>query len=87
MILNVYSIYDIKSEVYSHLDLFKNNGEALRFYKQIMLKKQNIMTAFPEDFFLHRLGQFDDSLGCFKNLKVENVCCLNSFRKEEDGKE
>lgn len=70
MIKKIYSIRDAKSEVYN-LPFYKTtHGEAERDFQTMANDEKTTINAYPEDFDLFYLGEYDDNLGGFKPLKT-----------------
>lgn len=62
-VLNIYSVCDEKTGRFITLELFLNDVEAQRFLKSQLSNSKSLMSQFPEDFKLYRLGRFDASNG------------------------
>lgn len=58
---NVYSVYDSVSEEFGLPVLFKNDVQAYRSFKKEVLENDKV--AFPSDYKLFRIGEFDDETG------------------------
>lgn len=65
MIRNVYSVYDIKAELYGVPFFMHTNGEAVRAFKRLVSDPQSLPSTAPGDFQLMHLGTFNDSTGQF----------------------
>jgi len=61
MILNVYSIYDSKSGVYSRPFFSLNNATAIRSFVQVANDQSTEIARHSADFSLHLIGTFDDT--------------------------
>lgn len=65
MILKAFSIYDIKSEVFSNPFFMSTNGEAIRAFKDLVTDKNTMVGRHPSDYRLMCLGKFDNVSGSF----------------------
>jgi hypothetical protein len=63
MLLNVFSIYDSKSEMFSQPFFSPTPGAAMRAFSSEVNKEGSDFNRFPDDYTLHHLGTFDDALG------------------------
>jgi len=63
MLLNMYSIYDSKSKVYSKPFYCLNQDIALRSIVDLLTNGDSDPRRHPEDFHLYYIGEFDDSTG------------------------
>jgi hypothetical protein len=65
MILKVFSVYDIKAEVYSSPFFMAMTGEAVRAFKDLANDSNTTVGRHPNDFRLTCLGSFDSNDGTF----------------------
>ncbi len=65
MKLNIYSIYDVASGLYSRPFFTQSDGEATRSFNDIACDTDHPIGKHPEDYTLFRLGVFDDTNGSF----------------------
>jgi len=80
MIVNVYSIFDSKSRVFSRPYYCINGDVALRGFAQLANDKQTEIGAHPADFTLFCIGTFDDELGALYSLaQHENLGLAATF--------
>lgn len=63
MIVKLFSVYDVKAEVYNAPMPFKTNGEALRSFSDMASRSDTMIGRHPGDFKLVVLGEFDDMTG------------------------
>jgi hypothetical protein len=61
MIYKMFSVHDVKSEVYSTPYCFKATGEAVRWFSDSSNDEKSTLNKHPEDFTLFELGEYDDS--------------------------
>lgn len=60
MLLNIYSVYDEKSEAFGIPFFVINDALALRNYDVLLNDDNSIVSKFPSDFKLYRIGVFND---------------------------
>ncbi|QXP08113.1 MAG: nonstructural protein [Arizlama microvirus] len=60
---NAYSILDTKSKIYNNPHFLINDAVAIRQFGLIVNDKESIISKYPEDFRLYRVGTFDMSTG------------------------
>ncbi len=75
MKLNIYSIYDTASGLYSRPIFSQSDGEAKRSFQDLVNQEDHPVGKHPEDYSIFRLGIFDDVKGSFINEDNE---CLNT---------
>lgn len=62
--LNLYSVRDVKANRFSGVIAFPNDEMAHRAFKSaVNTKNGGLLSEFPEDAQIHRLGKFDDEKG------------------------
>lgn len=69
MLLNVYSIFDVKAKIYSNPFFMSHNGQALRAFSDLVTDSKSMINKHPTDYMLYRLAEFDDNAGIFTALK------------------
>lgn len=67
MIHKVFSVYDVKSEVYGRPFCAVAVGEALRAFKDLASDKNTTVGRYPDDFKLCQVGEFNDLTAEYKN--------------------
>jgi len=72
MKLNIYSIFDSASGLYSRPFFTQSDAEAMRSFEDIATDAEHPIGKHPEDYSLHRIGIFDDNNGKLQN--EENEC-------------
>ncbi|QXP08259.1 MAG: nonstructural protein [Arizlama microvirus] len=60
---NAYSILDVKSKIYNNPHFLINDAVAIRQFGIIVNDKESIISKYPEDFRLYRVGTFDMNTG------------------------
>lgn len=66
MKLEVFSVYDSKTAVYSHPFFTVSLGAALRAFSDCLLDNNHPFSRHPGDYSLYHLGSFDDSTATFE---------------------
>lgn len=74
MVQLVYSVYDLKTEVWMPPTVFVNEGHARREMGRF-LRRGGQMAEFPDDYELCQIGTFDDSCGRMEALPVPKLVC------------
>lgn len=67
MILNLYSIYDLKAGVYNTIFTQLNDSVAQRSFIQLLKDANSSISLSPEDYVLYCVGSFDDNQGFIDN--------------------
>ncbi len=73
MKLNIYSIFDSASGLYSRPFFTQSDAEAMRSFEDIATDADHPIGKHPEDYSLFRIGIFDDMKA---KLQDENNECL-----------
>jgi hypothetical protein len=63
MILNMYSVHDVKSGVFSGPQVFVNEGVAMRAYEREFNNPQHMVYHYPEDYRIYEVGEWHDANG------------------------
>lgn len=66
----VYAVYDVKATAYGQPFTAQTDGLARRMFGQACLDPSTSMHAFPADFSLVKLAEYDDFAGAFENQQV-----------------
>ncbi len=77
MKLNIYSIFDTASGLYSRPFFTQSDPEAMRSFEDIATDAEHPIGKHPEDYMLYRIGIFDDTKG--KLLDEENECLVTAL--------
>jgi len=79
MIQRCYSVYDLKAGAFAPPFFVVNDQVAVRVFAAAQTDPSHPMSRFPEDFQLHRIGEFDDETGNFECLaQPEHVVTAHS---------
>jgi hypothetical protein len=65
MIWQMYSIFDVKTEVYQGPFRFQTEGQALRWFQDAIVSAESELSKHPEDYNLFFVGSWNDSKGEF----------------------
>lgn len=65
MNLNIYAVYDRKAEAYMNPFHAPLDGMAIRMFSQSVNDPQTMLSKYPDDFTLYRIGTFDDQTGMY----------------------
>jgi len=68
MIKKVYSVYDSKGKIFNPPFYSLTHGEAERNFHRVTNDPQTNIHAYPNDYDLYYLGEFDDVKGTFSSL-------------------
>lgn len=73
MLLNIYSIYDVKAHSFAMPFYAPNNAVAIRLFTQLANDPASQVHSSPDDFSLFDLGTFDDDGAHFSIHKKPKV--------------
>jgi len=65
MVLKVFSIFDVKSCIFSQPFFSSHSGTALRSFSDLVQDKSSSVARHPEDYKLYCLADYDDCSGAF----------------------
>lgn len=69
MILEMFTIYDVKARVYQTPKFALNEAMAKRNFEIHLTEENTIFTKFPDDFQIFHIGSYDDDTGEIKQKK------------------
>lgn len=69
----VFSVFDVKSELFSPPFYMTSRGEAVRAFKDLANDANTTVGRHPSDFKLVYLGLFDEETGQFENAQQESL--------------
>lgn len=75
MKLQVFSLYDKKTELYLMPVYAHNEGHVRRFFMSDFNNQNTSFNQFPEDYRLFQLGEYDDKTGALIPLPQPRLCC------------
>ena len=70
MLLNVFSIFDVKSDAFLTPFFFPTKGQAIRAFKDLANDAQSTINRHPEDYKLCHVGTFHDDSASFESSGV-----------------
>mgnify|MGYP000326738420 CR=1 FL=1 len=73
MKLNIYSIYDTAAAAYMRPFFLQSDAQAKRAFSDIATDAEHAVGQHPEDYFLVRIGVFDDATGKLVPEDVESL--------------
>ena len=88
--LNVYSIYDKKSEHYNNPTFAPTDGVVIRDLRMFLRKPGNLFSSFPEDYELRWIGVFYEDTGSVMGndprtvISFEDIIALDSNIHESE---
>ncbi len=74
MKLNIYSIFDTASGLYSRPFFTASDAESIRSFTDIASDAEHPIGKHPEDYTLFRIGTFDDATALLNNEANESLC-------------
>ena len=75
MLLEIYSIRDSKSEVFTQPFFQLTAGEAERNFQTLVNDPKSTQYSYPEDFALFKLAKYDDQTGKITPLdQPQHIC-------------
>ncbi len=77
MKLNIYSIYDTASGLYSRPFFDQSDAAAKRAFQDLVIDKGHPVGKHPEDYALFRIGIFDDNNA--KIMAEDRDCLTNAL--------
>lgn len=87
MVVKLYAIVDLKTQVFMAPVCCYNDEHAMRVFKREFRREGMVVKDFPEDFQLYRVGTFSDSSGCVEGLEKPVFVCaasaLVNWQKDE----
>lgn len=83
--MNIFSIYDTKSQTYGRPFFERNQQTALRSVRMVVNNptSENQYNKYPQDFELHVIGTYDDETGVLEGHKPEKLCDLSKLKDKE----
>ncbi len=73
MKLNIYSILDSKSGVYSQPFFKLNTSMAVRAFGDLANDELSSVAAHPEDYTLYHIGEYDDGVASLKGITPQPI--------------
>lgn len=63
MILQIFSVFDVKSDLYGVPFFMPSRGQAIRAFSDLAVDPQAVVSRYPDDFQLRVIGSFNDATG------------------------
>lgn len=79
MIIKMYSVYDLKSALYSQPFGSHNDGTAIRAFTDRAKREGTAESQHPEDYGLYYVGDYDDSKGLFTSAAPKPLGQASEF--------
>lgn len=79
--MKVFSIYDNKANAHVRIFTCGEVGEAERIFMQMVKDERTQVSQFPEDFSLHLIGQYEQSVGQLEPLQHVNLGLASKYKK------
>ena len=73
MRINIYAIYDTKSEAFGKPLFFNTDGLAQRSFYEACEHEESEFKKYPHDFSLLKIGTYDDENGKLQAQKPEEI--------------
>lgn len=89
-VMLVYSVYDLKAEVYGSPIVTRSEAEAIRIFTMLVSDHGTTVGRFPGEFSLRRLGEFnevDGSLSSSVSTVINGESCLSLMAPARSKKE
>lgn len=74
--LELFSIFDEKSESFSPPFTARTRGEAVRFFSATVNDPKSSISQYPADYILVHVGSMDMSTGKIIPINLENPSCM-----------
>ena len=84
MIINVYSVYDLKARCYSTPFFQHNDGVALRSFIDLVNDTRSAIYAHAEDYTLNQIGTFNDDTGELISVKPKTLVTAASVQEPKE---
>lgn len=81
MNIRIYTIRDAKAEIYLPPFTFRTDGEAIRAFDDSVQKPGTSLHDHPEDFFLYKVGSFNQDTGLIEVSSSVSLGCGVDFVK------
>lgn len=87
MIMQMFSIFDVKAKAYTQPFFMPQKGQALRDFDGVVNNEQTPVNKYPEDFSLYKLGEFDNISGKVVSLNQPEFLAnaVDFVKKEKNG--
>lgn len=76
---NVYSVKDIKSELFANPFIQENNAVAIRNFGTACEDEKSKLNKYPEDFVLHHIGTYNFTSGAIEPSNPSAISTASEF--------
>lgn len=84
MITRMFSVYDIKAEIFNTPFFMPSRGQAIREFGDLVRDPQSRLSKHPGDYKLVQIGVFDDATGTLlPDERIETVSQGSDFQLAE----
>lgn len=82
-VVGLYTVKDAKAESCLAPFAFRTDGEAIRAFGDSVVKGDTPLLAHPEDYFLYRVGNFNQVTGVIVAEEHKSLASALDFKKGE----
>lgn len=79
MNMNIYTIYDEKAKAYLLPFFMQNDAMAKRVFAECANDPTHMFCKHSSDYFLHRIGTYDDQTATIDSTVSTNLMCANQL--------
>lgn len=79
MVRKIFSVYDVKAEIFNQPFFMSTKGEALRAFSDLANDSQSSIAKHPGDYKLVYIGMFDDVSGEVDEVERESLGFASDF--------
>lgn len=83
MILNVYSVKDTKTAIYNQPFFGHNDEVAKRIFGININDTNSLISTYPEEYALYKVGEYDDTTGRFKQ-ETEHMLVSEAYSLKKE---
>jgi hypothetical protein len=78
-VVKMYSVYDVKAEIFSSPHFMGSDGVAIRSFSTACEDENSQFYKYPTDFSLYVVGEFNIETGEISPLKPKQICNASEF--------
>lgn len=78
MVRKLYTVFDVRAEMYGPPISVAHEVEAKRAFTQIVNEPGTPVSQYPEDFKLVFIGEFNDATGVISGVPVPETICFGN---------
>lgn len=84
--MKITAVKDVKSDSYLQPQFVRSLPDALRAWEVVANEGDSLVSRFPDDFYLHHLGEFDVNTGVITVLARPNsLGSAREFKKKQEA--